>query len=123
MQQCERGTDAACDQLQARYVKTRRRVESAALVQRLCEGGRRAYCPTYAFVLAEGLGVPRDRARARQLFDETCKDDPTGCSEFGNLYTSGTGVAQDFELGCVLLKHACTHRDEQACGELASCTR
>jgi len=122
MRQCDEGTDAACEQLEGRYLEAKRPAEVTALVKRLCEGGRRYFCPTYAFVLAVGDNVPRDRGRALQLFNDTCKDDPRGCSEYGNLFIAGLGVPKDLDLGCILARHACTHGDQDACRDLEYCT-
>jgi TPR repeat protein len=75
-------------------------------------------------VLDLGDGIPRDRARARQLFEETCADDPRACSEFGSLYVAGTAtLTRDVELGCFLLAKACESRDPDACRDLQHCAR
>lgn len=117
---CDRGDNPSCDQLTLIYLQTKRRAEASALSRRLCDAGRKFFCPTYAFALAEGDGVRQDRALARKLFEQSCEHDPNGCSEFGNLYMSGTGVQQDLEVGSFLLELACRHRDQQACRELAA---
>ncbi len=122
VRQCDSGTNAACEELEGVYLKSGRKAQSTALVKRLCEANRRYFCPTFAFVLDLGDGVARDRARARQLFEDTCKDDPKACSEFGNLYLSGTrSVGQDAELGCWLLSKACSYNDQDACRDLQYC--
>jgi TPR repeat protein len=115
---CDAGTNAACDELTSIYLRAKRRTDAAALTRRLCEGGRTYFCPSFAFALALGDGVPVDRERARELFERTCKDDPKGCSEFGNLLTAGRGVPLDVELGSRLLELACDLHDNDACREL-----
>lgn len=92
--------------------------KAAALNKRLCETGRRYFCPTYAFVLAVGSGVPKDRDQARRLFKENCLHDPKACSEYGSLFAAGTGMPQDLELGVELLGLACRYQDAQACQDL-----
>ncbi|MCC6898686.1 MAG: sel1 repeat family protein [Polyangiaceae bacterium] len=102
-----------------RGVGTARSAEKAALLnKRLCESGRRYFCPTYAFVLFLGRGVPKDGARARQLFAENCQHDPKACSEYGSLIAVGTGVPQDLEFGVFLLDLACRERNAMACRDL-----
>ena len=120
---CDAGDDKACERFTLTLLHGSRDAEAAALNQRLCDGGRRYFCPTYAFILAEGRGVPRDRAHARALFEASCQYDPNGCSEYGNLYATGNGVARDLELGHFLLDLACKNHDEQACKELGLFTR
>jgi len=116
---CDAGNNTACDTLTSIYLKENRRDDATRLVKRLCEGKRRYFCPSFAFSLALGEGIAADRARARQLFEDTCPDDPRGCSEFGNLFMAGRGVPLDVELGSLLLDLACKHRDQDACRELA----
>jgi TPR repeat protein len=125
LRECNGGTNGACETLQGVYLKGGRRDESTALVKRLCESGRKYFCPTFAFVLDLGDGVPRDRVRARQLFEETCEHDPKACSEFGSLYLAGTAtVARDVELGCFLADRACALGDQDACRDRqSSCGR
>jgi TPR repeat protein len=119
---CDSGNDAACEELSMMYLRgvLKSHTKAAALSRRLCEDGRQKYCPDYAMALSEGLGVARDRARARELFIATCSYDTTACSEFGNLYATGNGVERDLELGHLLLDLACRHGDAQACRDLQS---
>ncbi len=72
-------------------------------------------------MLAIGEGVTADPPRARRLFDDTCKDDPRACSEFGNLFIGGRGVTKNLELGCHILDLACTYHDQDACNDLQYC--
>ena len=119
---CDAGSDAACDKLVAAYLKTggtTGRHDAAELTRGLCEGGRRYFCPSLAFVLANGDGIAADRVRAIELFRTTCKDDPKACSEYGNLYLAGRGVPHDPELAQLLLDLACTQHDADACRDLA----
>ncbi|MBI4954322.1 MAG: sel1 repeat family protein [Myxococcales bacterium] len=119
---CDAGDDRACELLTAMYLRgdgvPRSDAQAAALNRRLCEQGRRYFCPTFAFVLAEGRGMPADRARARELFVATCAADATACSEYGHLYATGTGVARDLELGHLLLDLACRAGEARACDDL-----
>ncbi|MGE0551639.1 MAG: hypothetical protein AB7O24_26560 [Kofleriaceae bacterium] len=94
--------------------------EASQLYKRLCEGGRKFFCPSHAFGLATGDGIAPDRGHARRLFEETCQYDPKACSEFGNLYMAGTPrLPRDPEMGSFLLDLACRYRDAEACRELA----
>lgn len=119
---CERGDNAACELLTEMYLRgvgvERSEEQAAKLNKRLCESGRRYFCPTYAFVLFVGRGVTMDRARARVLFAENCQHDPRACSEYGSLIAVGTGVPRDLELGVFLLELACRERDALACRDL-----
>jgi TPR repeat protein len=121
LRQCDGGTNAACESLETLYLQANRRADVTALVKRLCDGGRRYFCPTFAFALANGDGIAADPGRARQLFTDTCKDDPNGCSEYGSLYVAGRGVKKDDDLGCFLLDLACTYHDDAACRDVQYC--
>lgn len=119
---CKEGDNAACEQLTAMYLRgigvERSDRAAAALNRRLCQQGRRYFCPTYAFVLLTGRGVPMDGERARELFADNCQYDPKACSEYGSLVAAGTGVPQDLVMGTYLLDLACRHGDAQACNDL-----
>lgn len=117
---CETGDDKACDTVTLMYLRgvDGDDEKAASLMKRLCESGRRRYCPSYAFALAQGKGTPKDEARARELFTTTCEYDPSACSQYGNLYAAGNGVPKDIDLAHLLLDLACTHLDTQACEEL-----
>lgn len=124
---CKAGDDAACDAAVLMYLQgtgvDKSDEKAAALERELCEGGRLYFCSGWAMALSEGRGVPRDRARARALFETHCRHDPKGCGEYGNLYGSGTGVERDSELATMLLDLACRHHDAQACAELEALRR
>lgn len=122
LNECNQGNNGSCEQLESMYLtgvgvpKSPEKV--AALDKRLCEEGRRYFCPNYAMLLSEGVGLQKDRARAKELFTSDCQYNPTACSEFGSLYTTGKGVPKDEELGRFLLTLACQHNDKLACREL-----
>ncbi len=121
VRECKAGIDKSCDALSAMYLQgkgvPRSLEKSTALNKSLCEGGRHKFCASFAFALHEGSGIAADRARARKLFADHCKDDPVGCGEFGSLYLGGRGVAKDLEMGCFLAGLACKERDAQSCKE------
>jgi hypothetical protein len=119
---CRDGDDGACEQVTATYLHDRRDDDAALLQKELCDAGRLYFCPSYAFALAVGRGVPPDPVRARALFVSTCSADPVACSEYGNLFATGTGVAQDLELARLLLDLACRDGDAHACGDLQRLT-
>ena len=116
---CDHGDDAACDRLTGAYLHAHANDKAAALQQRLCDSGRRYFCPSYALVLYEGRGIPQDRMRAILLFQSTCQYDPKGCGEYGALYVGGQGVRQDVQFGLELLELACRNHDEQSCRDIA----
>ncbi|MCA9666649.1 MAG: sel1 repeat family protein [Myxococcales bacterium] len=119
---CERGVDRACERLTGMYLRgtagKQSEVEAALLNKRLCERGRRYFCPTYAFVLAVGRGVAQDTTKARALFRDTCHFDPVACREYGSLFARGRGVERDIGLGILLLDLACRAKHAFACAEL-----
>jgi TPR repeat protein len=119
---CERGDDRACEELTGMYLRgvgvEHSDVKAAALNKRLCESGRRYFCPSYAFVLWVGKGLPQDKAAARRLFDETCRYDSVACAEYGSLIVGGTNMPQDFETGAHLLDLACHDGAARACTDL-----
>ena len=122
---CDNGDDAACTKLQELYLRyggtrSERSVKHAQLVMRLCEQGRKTFCPNFAFALAVGDGISQDIPRAKQLFVSTCSFNPSACGEFGNLYINGLGVKKDIELGKFLLTLACKERDANSCKDLES---
>lgn len=116
---CEAGDDVACDSAIAMFL-AHGRDRAASLCRDLCESGRHRWCPSYAFALVHGDGVPRDEARGRELFERYCADDPVACSEYGSLSASGTGVPQDSGLAHLLLGLACDSDEATACRELAA---
>lgn len=124
---CTGGDDGACDRVVLMYLQgtgvEKSDEKAAALERELCEGGRVYFCSGWAMALSEGRGVPKDRARARELFAAHCQHDPKGCGEYGNLYGSGTGVERDVALATFLLDQGCEHGDGQSCAELEALRR
>lgn len=116
---CNEGNDEACDKLIAKYVfgdgLPKSDANAAGLSERLCKEGRMYFCPTYAFHMHQGLGVPRDVEGGRKLLVDTCDEDLVGCSDYGQLFATGAGVEKNLELGLKLLDKACKHGDAKAC--------
>jgi TPR repeat protein len=120
---CQRGNDLACEKLWTAHKRgegTAQSTEKATeLMRRLCEEGRRNFCPGFALSLHQGEGIAADPPRARQLFIDTCAFDPVACSEFGNLFSIGLGLKKDLAMARLLLDLACREREPKACEELA----
>lgn len=127
LRDCNAGRDSACDKLTSMYLRgdgvAKSKAAAAALSKRLCESGRKYFCPSYAFVLAQGFGISRDLKRARQLFIESCRHDPTACWDYGRLYLRGRGVSRNVAFGRLLLQLACKAKHAKACRDLQTHSR
>jgi uncharacterized protein len=75
-------------------------------------------CVALGYALQQGVGVPRDLERARQLFDSECKAGrQLGCAYLGNLLAASRGT--DREKGQRQLTSACDSATGKACWFLA----
>jgi hypothetical protein len=73
-------------------------------------------CHDFAYMLLNGLGMPKDAARASQLFQRSCDMGlAQGCEQVALLYQSGTGVTKDVPKSMALLDQACRGDDLNAC--------
>lgn len=66
----------------------------------------------YAVVLGgaykEGRGIKKDLTKAREIFEEACKDGVgTGCGALGEMYLDGDGVAKDIAKAEMYFDKAC----------------
>ena len=64
----------------------------------------------------EGMGVPKDPARAAPYFLKACNaGEPRGCVDLGVLTANGTGVPKDDARALLLYQRACNGGYEEAC--------
>ena len=83
-------------------------VRTDDLLQSNCGRGDWASCLALGESYLEGEGVPRNPARAADLFRRACEGQyPEGCYNLGYLYTAGEGVGFDDFRATDLFRRAC----------------
>ncbi|WP_394829202.1 tetratricopeptide repeat protein [Pendulispora albinea] len=123
---CEGGSASDCFTLGGCYSGlgfARDPAKVATYSARGCELGSASACTNLAKAYASGFGVPRDPARAEQLFAKAAKGHRTGCDAgvagdcymLGYAYEHGEGVPREPATTARLRQRACT------LGHTASC--
>jgi len=114
---CERGDANGCAR-EAQLADDHRRQEAAA--KRGCDGGSGAACAVLGRLVAGGVWVRRDEAKAAKLWQRACElGDAGGCTLFGNAMWIGAGVKEDHGKALALFGRACDAGDPRGCHELA----
>ena len=76
--------------------------------QKACGAGDQGGCIQLGRFLAGGKGVPKDAARAHELFVAACqKGEARGCAEAGLDLLHGTGIGKNMPAGAALMAKAC----------------
>ncbi|WP_437509710.1 tetratricopeptide repeat protein [Sorangium sp. So ce1099] len=71
-------------------------VSEAAWLSKSCELGYAADCNELSMLYAGGRKLPRDEARAAELYRKACDRGHTdGCFKLGGLYEQGRAMAKD----------------------------
>jgi TPR repeat protein len=85
-------------------------VKGAQMERRACEGGHGLGCIGFAQALFNGLGVPKDEARAAATYQSVCEGRSpfagNACSELAKFYRAGRGVPKDDAKADELMKKA-----------------
>jgi TPR repeat protein len=86
-----------------------------------CEAGDAPSCGTLAVMYKDGVGVPKDWAKAASLAERACgKDVMSGCRTFAAAKLGGEGTAKDPPGALALLDKACQAGDGMGCVELGA---
>lgn len=89
------------------------------VVSDACAQGSQEACSVLGVMLAEGLGFPRDSARASELFRGACDGGVArACTNLGRLER-----ARDLGLAIVLFQSGCDGGDAHGCAELGRFAR
>ncbi len=88
--------------------------------RRACDRGDQASCVRLGWMYVEGNGVPKNHARAAELFVTSCnKGNALGCNNLGWLYYNGWGVQQNRAQAVVFYRKACDGGEALGCTNLA----
>ena len=99
---------------------TRDRRKAAGYYKIACDLGDKPGCARLAVLEAQGLGVPRNAARARKTLESLCAEKvPEACIGLAQLLQR-TGVVVDRDRARTLLKSACDAGSAEACGLMSS---
>ncbi len=94
-------------------------VARVAKCQQACADGNAVACSALGFVYEEGLGVPKDAARAATLYRQACdQGNALGCLNLGRLNEEGLGVSKDLARAALLYERACDGRSALGCSIL-----
>lgn len=84
-----------------------------------CDAGDAASCATLAVMHRDGLGAPKDWAKAAALAERACAKDVTaGCRTLAAAKLGGEGTARDPKGALALLDKACQAGDGLGCVDL-----
>ncbi len=84
--------------------------------EQLCMGGNAKACSTAGYFVEVGQGVPKDLARAAELYRMGCNGgDGRGCGNLGVLYDLGSGVPADVDQALVQYRRGCRVADGASC--------
>jgi TPR repeat protein len=73
---CDLGNATGCEAAGRMYefhAEPKDLTKAASFLKRACDIGWQSGCANYALLLEQGRGVPRDVARAKQLYEGACK--------------------------------------------------
>lgn len=97
------------------------------LYQRACDQGAGIGCFNIGVMYEGGVGVPRDEAKARELFAKAmelyqgeCKADPGWCSNIGYLYEHPLGGNADYARAAPVYADGCKRGDLDSCVSYAN---
>lgn len=84
-----------------------------------CEAGNMSLCVVEGRRSELGRDVPRNAARARELYQRACDGGQgAGCYYLGDIYAEGRGVVQDPQRAIELFTLGCARGSQDACGGL-----
>jgi TPR repeat protein len=84
---------------------------AVAYFEAACVGGSGEGCGRLAGMLTKGLGIERNRKRARALFERSCDLGwPKGCVMYGLFLAHGESGPADLARGRALIDKTCTSR-------------
>lgn len=123
---CDGGYAAACLNLGVAFERSGDPSELTAAAERYARACAaddveviRLACFNLALLHANGLGVPRDRARAVAWFTRGCDhDDSKSCTQLALALADGAGVDADPVAAVALLERTCASRHAAACFHL-----
>lgn len=93
--------------------------EIVAVLGEKCGGDRPAACGLLGSLYEEGKLVPRDVARALDLYQRGCgRSDGRSCGKLGALKWHGDGVPQDRRRGLALMQQGCSIGFPEGCGAI-----
>lgn len=75
-------------------------------------------CARLAYALIEGMDVPRDAERGKDLLERVCSDsgdDPVACAQLGQCYEEGLGVDRDRTVASKYYRWACGSGHIESC--------
>ncbi len=96
---------------------------AATLLQQHCEAGSPMACDYLGALLGLGLGVPRDEARARRLFEQACEHEVSACFNLAAMLVSGTPDEASRARAARYVERACAEGLENACASWADIQR
>lgn len=93
-------------------------VRAAAAFETGCTGGYAAACNGLGVMYAQGLGVPRDEARAVTLQTQSCQEgNVTGCLHVAYAYEAGRGVPKNDQEAAAFYGRACKLGSTEGCAK------
>lgn len=123
-QACGAGDAKACitlgDRIKRDLKATPERLqEMTRAYQTACDRAAADGCAALGSAYQQGLGVPRDPARARELYTRACNaKSGRGCSRLGALYLMGVGVEKSAERAIGYSQAGCDAGDALGCVNL-----
>lgn len=90
------------------------------LYEKQCNSGTDAgACTNLGINYANGAGVPKDQAKANELYKKGCDGgSANACNNLGASYTHGTGVPKDQAKAYELIKKSCDGGSKEGCENL-----
>jgi len=96
-----------------------RYAEAIPMLNRACASGNWEACEGLGRIYREGLGVPKDPARAADLLGKACDaGHGSACDTLGISYQTGQGVPQDYSKAASLYSKACDAGVAKGCNKL-----
>jgi uncharacterized protein len=119
---CELGDPASCN-AQVQLILTKQVPGNVREAQRAfaiaCDEGRsKEACKVLATALIDGVDLPKDAARGRQLLSRACVDetsDPEACFLLGKVYEDGLGGERDRTVASKYFRWSCAAGKVDAC--------
>jgi TPR repeat protein len=84
-----------------------------------CDAGKSTSCIHLGIMHRRGIDAPLDERKAIELFVSACEQGYTlACAFTGDMAFVGEGVARNAEHGEILMRRACSGKNEWACETL-----
>jgi len=111
----------ACAALACATASHRRAAIAAVAYDRQCQRGDPRACAALGSMYADGVGVPRDDARAFELLVGACREgDVVGWVNLGTLYSRPSAAIRDDDLAAAIFGRACAEGVPLACANLGA---